>query len=68
MNISGKAFTPLVFFFGTNPTLFLSSKLGTIDRIYAHVQISSRITVSRLWKLNRADYPWKRKRIKIRLK
>lgn len=37
------------------PTLFLSRRLGTIDRMYAHVHISNSITVSRLWKLKMAD-------------
>lgn len=34
----------------------LSSKLGTMDLIYVQVHMSSKITVRRLWKLNRADY------------
>lgn len=38
-----------------NPVLFLSSRLGVRDRMYAHVQMSSKMTVNRLWKLNMAD-------------
>lgn len=38
-----------------NPVLFLSSRLGANERTYAQVQMSRRMTVSRLWKLNMAD-------------
>lgn len=39
----------------TYPVLFLSSRLGARALMYAHVQMSSKITVSKLWKLNMAD-------------
>lgn len=40
----------------TYPVLFLSSRLGANERMYAHVQMSNRMTVRRLWKLKMADY------------
>lgn len=39
----------------TYPVLFLSSRLGAKALMYAQVQISSKMTVSKLWKLNMAD-------------
>lgn len=39
----------------SSPSLFLSSSLGVIALMYAHVQISSSTTVSKLWKLKMAD-------------
>lgn len=39
----------------TYPVLWRSRRLGKMDLMYAQEQISSRITVSRLWKLKRAD-------------
>lgn len=39
----------------SNPTLFLSTKLGNNDLTYAHVHISSSTTVNKLCKLKSAD-------------
>lgn len=39
----------------TYPVLFLSRRLGAKALMYAQVQISSKMTVSKLWKLNMAD-------------
>lgn len=43
------------------PVLFRSMMLGNSERKYAQVHIISNMTVSRLWKLNKALYgnKWK---------
>jgi hypothetical protein len=37
------------------PDLFRSRREGKLARMYAHVQIVSKITINRLWKLKIAD-------------